>query len=133
MIANHTEFVTDTLTGDVADQLLRACRSAIGDELRSLTHFTPDGYTHIYLRQDLKRGQDPMAFVETERLGFTSQRTYEWSELGEYRYTIRAFENGYIVRVIVGDHGAYATTDPLTMDRFDEVAEAIKRILAELD
>ena len=125
--------MTGSISEDVADQLLRACRTAIGDELRSLTHFTPDDYTHVYLRQDLKRGQDPMAFVETERLGFTSQRTYEWSELGEYRYTIRAFENGYVVRVIVGDHGAYVTTDALTMDRFDEVAEAIRSILAELN
>lgn len=125
--------MTGSISEGDADQLLRACRTAIGDELRSLTHFTSDDYTHIYLRQDLQRGQDPMAFVETERLGFTSQQTYEWSELGEYRYTIRAFENGYIVRVIVGDHGAYVTTDPLTMDRFDEVAEAVKRILAELE
>ena len=125
--------MTGSISEDVADQLLRACRTVIGDELRSLTHFTPDDYTHVYLRQDLQRGQDPMAFVETERLGFTSQQTYEWSELGEYRYTIRAFENGYIVRVIVGDHGAYVTTDPLTMDRFDEVAEAVRSILAELD
>lgn len=67
--------------------------------------------------------------METERLGFQSQSTYEWSELGEYRYTIRVFEHGYIVRVIVGDHGVYVTIDPLTMELFDEVAEAIKRFL----
>lgn len=120
------------ITDDYADQLLRACRTAIGDELRSLTHFTPDDYTHIYLRSDPERGKDPISFVETERLGFTSQQTYEWSELGDYEYTIRVFENGYIVRVIEGDHGAYATTDPLTMDRFDEVAEAIHSILADM-
>ena len=125
--------MSESIGEDAADQLLRACRTAIGDELRSLTHFTPDDYSHIYLRSDLERGKDPISFVETERLGFTSQQTYEWSELGAYRYTIRAFEHGYIVRVIVGDHGAYATTDPLTMDRFDEVAEAIQSILGELD
>lgn len=122
--------MTDPISEEVADELVRVCRTATGDELRSATYFSRTDSAHLYLRDDLKRGED-VGFVETERLGFQSQTTYEWSELGEYRYTIRVFENGYIVRVIVGDHGVYVTTDPLTMDRFDEVAEAVRRFLTE--
>ena len=121
--------MTDPLSEEVADELVRVCRTAIGDELRSVTYFSRTDFAHLSLRSDLERGEDPEAFVETERLGFQSQSIYEWSELGEYRYTIRVFEHGYVVRVIVGDHGVYVTTDPLTMELFDEVAEAIKRFL----
>lgn len=123
--------MTDPISEEVAEELVRVCRTATGDELRSVTYFTRTDSAHLYLRDDLERGEDPAGFVETERLGFQSQTTYEWSELGEYRYTIRVFENGYIVRVIADDHGVYVTTDPLTMDRFDEVAEAVGRFLAE--
>ena len=120
-----------TLSEEQADELLSACRTTIGDELRSLTYFTPDEYEHVYLREDLERGNDPEAFVENERHGFSSQRTYEWSELGEYEYTIRVFEFGHLVRVIGDDEGVYVTTGDLTMDRFGEVAEAIESILHE--
>lgn len=125
--------MASTISDEVADQLLRACRTVIGDELRSLTYFTPSDHEHIYLREDLERADDSVGYVETERRGFETQRTYDWSELGEYRYTIRAFENGYIVRVLMGKRGAYVTTDALTMERFDEVAEAVREILAEIE
>ena len=63
---------------DETEQLLRVCRTAIGDELRSVTYFSPNEYQHLYLRDDLERGTDPHSFVENERGGFSSQRTYEW-------------------------------------------------------
>ncbi len=120
------------LTDSETNQLLRTCRTAIGDELRSVTYFSPTEFHHLYLRDDLERGTDPIAFVENERGGFSSQRTYEWSELGAYRYTMRTFENGYLVRVIVGTHGIYVTTDSMTMDRFNEAAEAVSGVLEEM-
>ena len=116
---------------ELVEELRSVCRTVIGDELRSVTYFTPDSYDHLYLREDLERGENKLAFVENERLGFTSQRAYAWSELGDYRYTIRAFDNGYLVRVIRGDQGAYVTTDALTMDRFEELAEAVGEVLTE--
>ena len=123
----------EVISEEMSEQLLRTCRTTIGEEFRSLTYFTPDEYEHIYLREDLERGEDPLVFVENERQGFTSQRTYEWSELGPYRYTIRSFENGNLVRVIVGKRGAYMTTDPLSMDRFDELSEAVTAVLEEIE
>jgi hypothetical protein len=118
-----------TLSDETTEELLSACRTTVGDELRSITYFTPDEYDHLYLRDDLERGDDPEAFVENERQGFTSQRTYEWSELGEYEYTIRVFTEGHLVRVITGEEGVYVTTGDLTMDRFGELVEAIQSIL----
>ncbi|MFC7006589.1 DUF7522 family protein [Halalkalicoccus salilacus] len=119
------------LSEETTDELLSACRTTVGDELRSITYFTPDEYDHLYLREDLERGDDPEAFVENERQGFSSQRTYEWSELGEYEYTIRVFTGGHLVRVITDEEGVYVTTGDLTMDRFGALVEAIQSILNE--
>lgn len=124
--------MASSLPEETKTELVSVCRTAVGDELRSVTYFTPTDFAHLYLRDDLERSTDSRAFVETERLGFQSQQTYEWSELGDFHYTINVFQNGYVVRVIVGERGTYVTTDPLTMDRFDEVAEAVRTVLENM-
>lgn len=113
------------------EQLISVCRTAIGDQLRSITYFTSGEYRQIYLRSDLEQDADVGQFVENERHGFTSQRTYGQSELGKYRFTIRAFEHGYLTRVIVGEAGVYVTTDSMRMDNFDEVATAVTTVLQD--
>jgi len=55
------------------------------------------------------------AFVANERLGFHSDETYADTEFGECLFTIRAFDLGYLARVIVGDHGVFVTTDAQQM------------------
>lgn len=119
------------ISESLEDELVSAARTAVGDELRSLTYFTREEYEQIYLRSDLERDADLSAFAANERLGFTSQQTYGDSELGEYLFTIRVFDSGYLTRVIVGEHGAFVTTDELHMDLFTEIASAIRGVLAD--
>lgn len=114
---------------ELAEQLESACRTAVGDSLRSITYFTPDGYHQIYLRSDLDSDADLAGFVDHESIGFRAKTAYRGSELGDYRYTVRAFENGYLTRVTVGHHGVFITTDGLTIRGSEEVAEAISRVL----
>jgi len=112
------------------DELVSACRTATGDSLRSVTHFTPDSYEQVYLRSDLERDADLESFVSTEQTGFDEQRTYRNSELGEYGFTIRVFEEGYVTRVVDGDNdeGVFVTTDALGLNGFREVATAIRGV-----
>jgi hypothetical protein len=117
----------------LAEELVSACRTAVGEELRSVTHFTEDETEQLYLRDDLEADADLVGFVENERLGFRSQSTYGGSELGGYEFTIRVFERGYLTRVIVGEQGAFVTTDPMSIDRFEELAAAVRTVLAEAD
>ena len=124
--------MTDGVVDDsLVEELVSVCRTAIGDDLRSIVYFTPDDYEQIYLRGDLARGADLSHFVENERLGFRSQQTYGDTELGEYQFTIRVFEWGYITRTIVGDHGVFVTTDPLKMDEFTEIKTAVRTVLKD--
>ena len=113
----------------VGEELTSACRTAIGDRLRSITHFTEDDVEQVYLRSDLDADADLVGFAEAERHGFHLQSLYRASELGGYQYTIRTFDRGYLTRVIVGEQGVFVTTGELSMKRFDDVAAAVESVL----
>ncbi len=114
-----------------ADELESVCRTAVGDELRSITYFTEDDVDQLYLRSDLEQTADLVGFAEHEALGFRSQSAYRNSELGAYEATIRMFENGYLTRVIAGDVGVWVTTDPLSIERFEELSTALRTVLGD--
>lgn len=117
------------------EELVRACRTAIGDSLRSVTYFTQEDYKQLYLRSDLEQDADLRSFVTTEQTGFAEQQAYSGSELGEYEFTIRVFEHGYVTRVIHPKQasGVFVTSDALGLNGFREVATAIERTLTDVD
>lgn len=115
------------------DELLTAARTAVGDELRSLTYFTEEDVEQLYLRSDLDRTADLVGFAENERHGFHAQALYANSQLGDYRFTVRVFDNGYLTRVIANGHGVWVTADSMEMDRFEELSSALASILKSFD
>lgn len=117
------------LSEDQGGELVRTARTTLGDELRSVTYFTEDTVEQLYLRDDLDSDADLVGLAEDERRGFQSQRTYGETELGDYQFTIRVFEYGYLTRVIVGEQGVWVTTDGMQIDRFEEVASALSGTL----
>ncbi|RDI70876.1 DUF7522 family protein [Halopelagius longus] len=121
----------DLVGTEFEESLEAACRTAVGDSLRSITYFTPEQFTQVYLRSDLDSDADLAGFVEHETDGFRAKRAYRGSELGDYEFSIRAFENGYLTRVTAGGHGVFVTTDGLTMRRSEEVATALQEVLTE--
>jgi len=123
---------TAALSSDQAARLVRAARTTVGDELRSLTYFTEDVVEQLYLRSDLDRTADLIGFAENERDGFHSKSLYRGTQLGSYDFTIRVFDNGYLTRVIAGDKGVWVTTDGMKIDRFEELASAIESVLRAL-
>ena len=122
----------DSLPNGLEVELTSAARTVVGDELRSLTYFSEADVEQLYLRSDLEPGADLTQFADTERLGFKAQMEYRGTELGEYQFTIRVFEYGYLTRVIVGDHGVFVTTDAMARDRFEELAAAVRGVFVDL-
>jgi len=118
---------------ELAEELIGVCRTGLGDELRSVTYFTADDLEQVYLRSDLSRTADLVGFAEIERNGFRADELYAGTQLGNYRATVRMFENGFLTRVIVGGHGVWVTTDSMSMDRFEELATALETVLAAYD
>lgn len=123
--------MTEKTDPTFADELTSACRTVIGDELRSVAYFTDDTVDQVYLRSDLDRTADLRGFAEIERTGFETGEKYQGTELGEYRATVRMFEHGYLVRVVTEDAGAWVTTDGMSMERFEELAAALNPVLSE--
>jgi hypothetical protein len=120
------------LSDGLADHLVTTARTATGDSLRSVTYFTRSDFDQIYLRGDLERDADLNTFVGHEWRGYReTQNAYQNSELGTYRFTVRSFENGYLLRVAADRRGVLITTDGLSMQSYEEIAEALERILAE--
>lgn len=118
-------------TEELGSQLVRTARSVAGDELRSVTYFDDEDVEQLYLRSDLDKDADLVGFAENERLGYQSQQAYRRTQLGDYGFTIRVFDRGYLTRVIEGDRGVWITTDPMAIDRFHEVAAALRGVLRE--
>jgi hypothetical protein len=132
---NDEEPMTEKpLTEARADQLKTACRSAVGDSTRSVTYFDATNYMQVYLRGDLEQDADLMSFIGHEWHDYkTTTDAYAGSELGSYRYTIRVFDNGFLVRVGVGDSGVFVTTDGLKLKDFDSLVATIAELLERWD
>ncbi|MCL9814933.1 DUF7522 family protein [Natranaeroarchaeum aerophilus] len=118
---------------ELDEELLSVCRTAVGDELRSITYFTHEDVDQLYLRSDLDPDANLEGFAEHERLGFRSQEAYENTELGEYEATIRMFEYGYLTRVVHDGHGVWVTTDDMSIDRFEELSVAVRNVLSSFE
>jgi hypothetical protein len=133
--------MTIDLPEEVADGLVRISRTATGDSLRSVIYFTPDDFDVLYLRSDLDETADTRdtieKFVASERLGFDSQEQYRGIStelaIGEYEYTLRMFADGFLSRIIVGEHGVILTTDGQDIDNFKVVAVALRLLLVEYE
>ncbi|MCH7661985.1 MAG: hypothetical protein IH933_15870 [Euryarchaeota archaeon] len=120
----------DLVDPETADHLVRTARTAIGDSLRSATYFTRDDYEQLYLRSDLEQDADLSTFIGTEWRGFRiTKDAYQGSELGDYNYTIRVFDGGYLVRMTTDREGVLVTTDGITMQDFEALASAIGAVL----
>ena len=118
------------LGSDAREQLVSTCRTSVGDSLRSITYFTRTEFEQIYLREDLARDADLSTFIGHEWRAYqTTHDVYGESELGGHEYTIRSFENGFLLRVTAENEGVLLTTDGLTIQQFDKVATAVKRTL----
>ncbi|SFR93310.1 hypothetical protein SAMN05216559_1267 [Halomicrobium zhouii] len=117
---------------ELADEIVSSSRAATSDTLRSVTYFTRANYQQLYLREDLERDADLDEFVGHEWRDFKeTQNAYQTTELGPYHFTVRVFENGYLLRITTEREGVIITTDGLTMREYEEVAEVLERLLQE--
>jgi hypothetical protein len=121
----------DIVDPELGEHITSACRTAVGDSLRSITYFTADAFQQVYLRSDLEADADLAGFVEHESNGFHARRAYRGTELGDYEYTIRVFENGYVTRVTDDEAGVFVTTDSLTVRHSEDVASTLGQLLAD--
>jgi len=108
------------------ERIVAACRERAGDRLRSVTYFSRDDFEQLYLRDDLQRDADLTTFIGVERReSDLTEDVYRGTELGEHVYTLRRFENGYLLRVATAREGVFVTMDGLSLEGFEELATAL--------
>lgn len=138
--------MSSLLDEEKSETLVRTCRTALGETLRSVVFFTPSEYELLYLRQDLYDDEvdaRPVKefLIESERPLFgagpeysdLSQEHGSEPEIGEFEFTIRVFSEGYVVPVVTGDRGIIVTTDSTDIDSFEEFGVAVEQLLEHLD
>ena len=125
---------SNLLSSDLAKNLVTTARTATGDSLRSVTYFTRSDFDQLYLRDDLEQDADLNTFVGHEWRGYReTHNAYQESELGKYQFTVRAFENGYLLRVARDRRGVLITTDGLSMQSYEEIAQALTQMLEDFE
>jgi hypothetical protein len=129
------------MDGELADGLVSAARTSLGDGLRSVVYFTPSAFDVLYTRQGLYDSPDAARdaksrLVEFERTGFAEgpvrtmiARREDGSDIGRYEFTVRFHEHGFVVRVIEGDAGVLLTTDGMDVGAFEDAASAVRGLL----
>jgi len=126
--------MANILSDAPAEELVTVARTATGDSLRSVVYINRSDFEQLYLREDLERDADLDTFVGHEWRGFRdTSNAYQASdtELGAYRFTVRSFANGYLLRVGTERAGILLTTDDVSLGDFEEVATAVVRMLDE--
>lgn len=118
------------VSAEFADAIVTTAQSEMGEELRSLTYFSRSDFDQLYLRTDLERDADLNTFVGQEWRGYRNLRdSYHGSELGNYRFTLRVFENGYLIRIATDRRGVLVTSDKLGVERCERTADALLEVL----
>lgn len=135
--ANFTAGIGD----DLAEGIVAAARTGLGDTLRSVVYFTPAAFDVLYVRQDLYGSEEAAraakeGLVEAERVGFAEASVRRGtdrgaSSIGPYEFTVRFHGDGFLARVIRGDAGVLVTTDEMEVEAFDDAATAIGALLAD--
>lgn len=121
------------LSQSAADALVKVSRDLAGERLRSVTYFTKDDFDQLYIRSDLERGADLTTFIGLEwRESDITENAYKGTELGEHIYTLRCFENGYLLRFASDRDGVFVTVDGLSLEGFEELAIALESTLESI-
>jgi len=131
------------IDAETADAVVRTVRTSLGDSLRSVVYFTPAEFDVLYVRSDLagsptddraRRSQ----LVDIETVGFAEapvrsavSAASERASIGDYGFTVRFHEDGFVVRVLHGDAGVLFTTDSMDVTAFEDAATAVRGLLTE--
>jgi hypothetical protein len=128
---------------NLADSLVSATRTSLGDTLRSVVYFTPSAFDVLYVRSDLydsrAAARDRKSrLVEFERTGFEERpersaiaQGAARSDIGEYRFTVRFHADGFVVRVLGDGVGVLFTADAMDVGAFREAVSAVRQLLGE--
>lgn len=105
-----------------ASELEYACRSAVGDRLRTVSLCQGGDSRTVYRRGDLSSDAD---------VAVRDAVTRNDAVLADGGRVVGEFDDGYVTHVRVGETGVVVTTDGLKMDRETELSTAVRSIVTD--
>jgi hypothetical protein len=127
------------IDGVLADEIVSAVRTSVGDTLRGVVYFTPAAFDVLYVRQGLYSTREATRrakarLVEFEERGFDEEAGRADRDdvaIGDYEFTVRVHGEGFVVRILVGERGVLFTSDEIEIGAFDDAASAVRGLLAD--
>lgn len=116
------DWLEDNATEQRLTALEHACRSTVGDRLRSVTVDSPEWSGTVYRRDDLPADVD-----EPVREAVTGNGTV----LADGGRTVEEFEDGYVAQLQHGETRVVATAGGLKMDRETELSAAVRGVFSD--
>jgi hypothetical protein len=99
---------------DDSQAFLDIFREFAGDALRDVWTFDENGERCLYIRSDVADrldGHDPEHYIDNERYGYITRRTYDDLTYANYEYTVRGFDEFSTFRTFLGGVGVLASVD----------------------
>jgi len=118
-----------------ADAVVDRLRREFGDALRSVTHYSADGYEDLYVRDDVESGyaDDRMERIAEETRMEALQSTYLRDLFkpvhGDFECTVRFFADGVEINYTVSETRGFAVGLDRDIGGTDSVADRAERAL----
>ncbi|MEF8802547.1 MAG: hypothetical protein V5A38_04445 [Halolamina sp.] len=131
----------DNATEQRLTALEHACRSTVGDRLRSVTVDSPEWNGTVYRRSDLQAGVD-----ESQRLSSATRKssisgdvddpgreavTGDGTVLADGGRAVEEFGDGYVAYFQHGETRIVATTGGIKMDRVIELSAVVRGVFSQ--
>lgn len=112
----------DNATDQRLTALEHACRSAVGDRLRSVTVDSPEWSGTVYRRSDLQAGVDkPVRKAATQNDAI----------LADGGHSVTEFEDRFVANLQYGETRVVATAGGLKLDREDELSAVVRSVFSQ--
>lgn len=131
----------DNATEQRLTALERACRSTVGDRLRSVFVDSPEWSGTVYRRDDLPTGVDerrwPSSATQRSSISGTVDEPAREAVAGDEGVladggrAVEEFEEGYVAHFQHGETRVVATAGGLKMDRGTELSAAVRGVFSE--
>ncbi|WP_255196318.1 DUF7522 family protein [Halorarius litoreus] len=121
---------------DDSEAFVAIFREFAGDALRDVWTFDADGERCLYIREDVADsldGHDPEQYIDNERYGYITRRTYNDLTYAEYQYTVRGFDEFSTFRTFIEDVGVLASVDRGKTHDFGELFDRLQTSEIEYD
>lgn len=125
---------------DGAEVIVDAIERVAGSALRDVWVFDQEVEHCLYIREDVEaalEGHEPERYIDNERYGYITRRTYDDLTYTSYRYTVRGFDEFETFRTFLRDadgdrFGVLTSTDTDDAPDYETLYDALTTVSGDV-